>query len=398
MATAVTVSASAAAASPSALASSAAAAGPGRVVRTAASSGTFGTATYINDPSTVDTATPTAVGIGKITGSGRDDLVLDTVNRENVGGFTRIDVFPQRATGILGKPITYQNTDIDSGDSRLTIADLYGTGHPQILLPENDHIDVVSYSGGKLIGTKLNIEAQNLQVADFNGDGHPDLLTEYQGTATIYTGSAAHSFTLWRTEPFATDGSGPDFGMVFAADFDHNGRLDIAFLNESGFSVRRQTSAGVFAAQQNYQVAPIDGVTFNTASMVTGDVNGDGYADAIVSINANSPWSGVEVFAGGPGSTLKAPVVYPTLDIPGPMAVADLNGDGRSDLVVEHVSWNNVGVLLQQSTGKLKSESLYPADTPDAGPDQPAVGDLNGDGKPDIAFNSGSGAGILYGK
>jgi hypothetical protein len=394
---AVTVAAGAAAAvAPAALASPAAATRPGAAGRAATSSGTFSSVKFINPAA--DPGVLTAVGIGKITGSGRNDLVADAVNRDNVGGFTRIYVYPQQANGTLGKPVTYQNTDIDSGDSRITISDLYGTGHPDILLPENDHIDVVSYSGGKLTGTELNIEAQNLRVADFNGDGHPDLLTEYQGVARVYTGSAAHTFTLWRTVPFTTEGSGGDDGMIFAADFDHNGRFDIAFLNGNGFGVRRQTSLGVFAAQQNYQVAPIDGQTFPTASMVTGDVNGDGYADAIVSVNGSSPFSGIEVFAGGPSGTLKAPVVHPTLDNPGPMAVADLNGDGRSDVVATHVGWDNVGVLLQQSNGTLAAEALYPAGTDDWGPDQPAVGDLNNDGKPDIAFNSDNQIGLLYGK
>jgi hypothetical protein len=361
------------------------------------SSGTFNSAIYLNNTVSPGVAYPTAVAIGRITGSGRDDLVVDTVNYNNVGGFTRIDVYPQQANGTLGKPITYQNGDQDFGDSRITIADLYGTGHPDILLPENDHIDVISYAGGKLTGTRLNIYAQNLRVADFNGDGHPDLLTEYQGVARIHTGSAAHTFTYWRSVTFDTSGSGVGFGMIFAADFDHNGRLDMAFLDEHGFRVSRQTSAGVFAAQQYYPVVPIDGVNFNTASMVTGDVNGDGYADAIVSINGNNPGAGIEVFDGGPSGALKAPVVHPTLDLPGPMAVADLNGDGRNDIVVEHIGWNNMGVLLQQSNGALGPEALYPATPNNAGPDQPAVGDLNGDGKPDIAFINGK-IGILYAK
>jgi hypothetical protein len=371
-------------------------AAPAALARTPASSGTFGSVSYINpEPGP---GVLTAVGIGKITGSGRNDLVADVVNRDNVGGFTRVSVYPQQANGTLGQPITYQNTEIDSGDNRITISDLYGTGHPDILLPENDHVDVVSYSGGKLTGTRLNVKAQNLRVGDFNGDGHPDLLTEYQGSALIYTGSAAHTFTLWRTVPFTTEGAGGDDGMIFEADFDHNGRLDIAYLDGNGFDVRRQTSLGTFAAQQNYLVAPINGVTNPTASMVTGDVNGDGYPDAIVSIATNSPFSGIEVFAGGPGATLKAPVIHTTLDIPGPMAVADLNGDGRNDVVATHIGWDHVGVLLQQANGTLAPEALYPAETDDWGPDQPAVGDLNNDGKPDIAFNSDDQIGLLYGK
>jgi hypothetical protein len=68
---------------------------------------------------------------------------------------------------------------------------------------------------------------------------------------------------------------------------------------------------------------------------------------------SNSPFAGVEVFAASPSGTLNVPRVYTTLDIPGPMRVADLNGDRRGDLVVEHTDWGYVGVMLQRPNGTL---------------------------------------------
>jgi hypothetical protein len=183
---------------------------------------------------------------------------------------------------------------------------------------------------------------------------------------------------------------------VYAADFNHDGRMDIAFSAGGYFGIRLQNASGGFNSASMYKNAAIDGVTFSLNDIVVGDVTGDGYPDVVTDSNANRPWSGVEVFADTARGTLKAPVVYPTLDIPAAMAVADLNGDGRDDLVIEHSGWDNIGVMLQRSAGTLAPEALYPASC--CTNDQPSAGDLNHDGRPDIAVVGGSGAAIFYGK
>lgn len=186
---------------------------------------------------------------------------------------------------------------------------------------------------------------------------------------------------------------------VFAADFDHNHLADIALFTDTGFALRSQTRPGIFGAEKLYKNVAVKGQLFPPSGMVVGDLTSDGYPDVITGSLANRPWSGVEVFVNEHNGTFKTPVVYPTLDIPTAMTVADLTGNGRSDLVVEHACWGNVGVLLQRANKTLAAEALYPAQICDYGPDQPAVGDLNGDGKPDIAVPAGEdGIAILYGK
>ena len=63
---------------------------------------------------------------------------------------------------------------------------------------------------------------------------------------------------------------------------------------------------------------------------------------------ANRPWSGVEVFVNAHNGTFKGPVLYPTLDTPADMAIADFTGNGRNERVVVHNGWQNAGVLLHQ--------------------------------------------------
>jgi FG-GAP-like repeat len=57
-----------------------------------------------------------------------------------------------------------------------------------------------------------------------------------------------------------------------------------------------------------------------------------------------------------------------------------------SDLVIDHDGWDALGVMLQTPRGTFAPEKLYPADS---GAETPAVGDLNGDGQPDIRHTLG---------
>src|SRR6185295_14371827 len=70
------------------------------------------------------------------------------------------------------------------------------------------------------------------------------------------------------------------------------------------------------------------------------------------------------------------------------IAIGDLNGDGRQD-VVATTGGNSptyIAIYLQQPAGSLAAEQLYSAPYGSFGPDQMAVGDVNGDGRPDIVI------------
>jgi hypothetical protein len=116
-------------------------------------------------------------------------------------------------------------------------------------------------------------------------------------------------------------------------------------------------------------------------SIAVADVNGDGKPDLVV---ANSDSNTVGVLLGNGDGTFQTVITYISGGIPGnplAVAVADVNGDGKPDLLVGNWA-NSVGVLLGNGDG-----TFQPVVTYDSGGQQPnsiAVADVNGDGKPDL--------------
>jgi len=133
-------------------------------------------------------------------------------------------------------------------------------------------------------------------------------------------------------------------------------------------------------------------------SLVVADVNGDGKPDVLVAnqcfSHANCAEGGVGVLLGNGNGTFQPALSYASGKGTGSsVAVADLNGNGSADLVV--TTWNpgSVGVLLGNGDGTFQGVVTYPA----GGPQASAIADVNGDGKPDILIADTAGAGVLLG-
>jgi FG-GAP-like repeat/Abnormal spindle-like microcephaly-assoc'd, ASPM-SPD-2-Hydin len=130
--------------------------------------------------------------------------------------------------------------------------------------------------------------------------------------------------------------------------------------------------------------------SFTTAStpvaVAVGDFNRDGIIDIATVSVAQGP--GVQVFIGKGDGTFGIPTAYDIGRATGPIAVADVNLDGKLDLIVvdsacaHSICENSVSVLLGNGDGTFQAPMIF--STP-PGPSGLAVGDFNGDGIPDIA-------------
>jgi len=128
-------------------------------------------------------------------------------------------------------------------------------------------------------------------------------------------------------------------------------------------------------------------ITFPTPnSVVVADFNHDGATDfAISSYSSNGGGPGIEVFLGNGDGTFKSPIKYVVTNGAGPLAVGDLNHDGKPDLVASSFGSNAVVVLLGNGDGTFQAPVTY--GTPDD-PGPVVLGDFNNDGNLDIATGS----------
>src|SRR5262245_66622210 len=98
----------------------------------------------------------------------------------------------------------------------------------------------------------------------------------------------------------------------------------------------------------------------------------------------------VSIFFNNGNGKLAGPVDLATGAGPRGVAVGDLNGDERPDLAVVNITGATVSVLLNLGAGKFTANTDHPA-----GPEpwSVAIGDLDGDGKRDLVVTNYRGTG-----
>jgi len=148
------------------------------------------------------------------------------------------------------------------------------------------------------------------------------------------------------------------------------------------------SSTASFANKQDFAVGD------RPYSVTVGDFNGDGKPDLAIANFSSNHGQTVSVLLNEtpPGSstaTFAAKQDFTTGTGPISVTVGDVNGDGKSDLVVANYYSKTLSVLLNQTAPGSSTVSFAPKQDFDMGdrPHSVAVGDVNGDGKPDLAVS-----------
>jgi len=221
-------------------------------------------------------------------------------------------------------------------------------------------------------------------LADLNGDGKLDLIGEGAGADAITVRLGNGDGTFQPEVTYAT-ASNPSFPVV--GDFNGDGKPDIAVLCEAGVvSVLLGNGDGTFQAHID---SPVDAGLHNF-SIAAGDLNRDGKLDLVVGYQDLNN-SAVSVLLGNGDGTFQAPVDYATGSEPGFVAIADLNRDGKLDIVAANFGdfgGDTVSVLLGKGDGTFEPQVQYPTST---GALALAVADFNGDGILDLAVDAACG-------
>jgi hypothetical protein len=237
---------------------------------------------------------------------------------------------------------------------------------------------------------------------DFDGDGRIDFVM----ATTFLSGAPPHPgfllLYLQRSDqagaflPAESYPIGSDPWQIAVADITADGLPDVVTANPGGSSVsvliNDQRAPGTFLTAQNYACAS------GGYALAVGDLNGDGLHDIAVAVQKDPP-GGVSLLFQNPD--LRGDFLPATQWVTGfaglAVAICDLNGDALNDLVLTGV--NFVSVLLQDpvNPGTFLDGPRYPTGQRAS---YVMVADINGDGRPDImvanagASSDGSGSSV----
>ena len=399
------------------------------VFRNTSTPGTINFATRIDFATGTSPRTP---ALADIDGDGKLDLAVsnyfstsfsifrNTSSSGSITFATRVDI----ATGGIVSPQGLALGDLDAdGKTDVVVADDVGVDAGlNVAIFKN-----TSTSGTVTFAASVNISAgarpYSVTIGDLDGDGKPDLAVASNGINAVSlfkNGSVPGTISFGTKVDFAT-GANPT--SVVIDDLDGDGKPDLAVLNSlsptvslfrntipprlsiSGFSpASGNVGTTVTLTGTNFSSTASDNVVYFGATKAI--VTSPSATQLTVTVPAGATYKPITVTVGGltassgkpfiptfsGGGTIDASSFAPASDIalstqPWAIAISDLDGDGKPDLIATNQALGNITVFKNNHTSGSISSTDFQTNVnfnTGANPIDVITGDLNGDGKPDI--------------
>ena len=264
------------------------------------------------------------------------------------------------------------------------LADLNGDGRADLITPADAGVNLLRGLGDGTFAPATQVatnagRVNRVAVGDFDNNGIPDLALGVP-SPTVLFGTEVHLLLGQADGTFAAPVTvGPaSIGAPVAADVNRDGADDLIAINQDGgLDVLLGHGNGTFAPAAAYPLGSSPGVP------IIGDVDGNGTPDLVVT-GFNT--AAVYVLSGRGDGTFAPAVTYPLVDgfAPSGVAIGDLNGDGHPDLAVANPQdeVGDVNLLFGVGDGTFAPATAIPAG---GGPAGVAIADFDADGRPDLA-------------
>jgi len=329
---------------------------------------------------------PTPVAIADVTGDG----ALDVVAANAVSA--SISVLPGDGAGNVGFA---GNFDAGLYTFWVASADLNDDGHVDVVTANtmSNDISVLLGDGAGGFAAEVRYAVGNsptsIAIGYVDDDATPDLVAANLGSGdvSVLLGDGSGAFGVAQNFSIGEGFQSPY--AVALGDANEDGHLDIATANTNvsndSISLLLGDGTGSFAAAVMLPLGPTG--YYSPQGIAFADVTGDGHADIVT---ANSGSNNLSLLAGDGGGNFADAVLLATDFGPVVVAAADVTGDGNVDLVTANQSGQSVSVLAGDGNGGFGAAAnfaIYPHQDVidyDAWPWGMAVGDVTGDGKPDI--------------
>jgi dienelactone hydrolase len=330
---------------------------------------------------------PVAVATGDLNADGKLDIIL------GAPGSGTANVLLGNGDGTFQAPASYTVGTSASSGYAIATGDFNGDGKLDFAIADSadSYLSVFLGNGDGTFQAAVNytvgLNPTAVAVADLNGDGKLDLAVSNQncstiigcipGTVSILLGNGDGTF-----QTHSDFDVGLDPNWVIAGDFNGDGKLDLAAVDGQGNAMTSAASILLGNGDGTFQAPVTYPLNTNAASGSTADLNGDGKLDLVIADNNGV----VSILLGNGDGTFQPRVDYSVDSLPwGAVVIEDLNGDGKPDVAVADSGSNDVSVLLGNGDGTFQPQLTFPVGSQ---PQGVAVGDFRQNGRLDLAVSN----------